>query len=427
MATTDRAEYVPEALVLVESEIRRRGLNNVTSARHLELKREREQAEERARPRPIRWLAWVFPETSSGASALRVARQGAIASWVVGTSTFLLALFATRVDLAASLKNGPGTFLGAEHGFYVLLGAVLYVGLGFGVWAGSLIAAAAALILYVGAQAYVYSAQGSVPNGVVFLLSIAFWNGVRGAKALRGFSSTVVLSPSQPSQPSERTASASDARDLRVETNRRDIIMEVCLVILLTMGYSMLQVVVGFVGTTSHPSESGGLNALWQPLHELSYIALLLYLIHRGSLPRSRFGLLRPAWQDFPLGIGVWAFEFSCIRHHWTSALTTAIADVSHTHWSDVATLPVLLLSAFYQELLMRGYFITRFEQLFESQPLSILAAAVLFSFWHAYQGPSGVSGSLISGLIYGAVFVKTRRLTPLVLGHALWNFVGRT
>jgi len=187
----------------------------------------------------------------------------------------------------------------------------------------------------------------------------------------------------------------------------------------------MLEVVVGFDGTKSHPSESGGLNALWQPLYQLSHIALLLYLIHRGSLPRSRFGLLKPAWQDLPLGIGVWAFEFSSIRHSWTLGLTTAMAHVSHMHWADVATLPLLILSAFWQELLMRGYFITRFEQLFESQPLSILAAAGLFSFWHAYQGPSGVIGSLISGLIYGAVFVRTRRLSPLVLGHALWNFVG--
>src|SRR5262245_5275346 len=130
MATTDRAEYVPEALVLVESEIKRRGLDNVTSARHLELKREREQAEEHARPRLVRWLAWVFPETSSEASALRVARQGAIASWFVGTCTFLIALLASGVERVASLKNEVGNFLSAEHGFYVLLGAVIFLALG---------------------------------------------------------------------------------------------------------------------------------------------------------------------------------------------------------------------------------------------------------------------------------------------------------
>src|SRR5262245_7767299 len=388
MATTDRAEYVPEALVLVESEIRRRGLDDITSAHHLELKREREQAEERERPRPVRWLAWVFPETSSGTSALRVARQGAIASWVVGAFMFLLALFATRVELVA------------EHGFYVLLGAVIWVALGIGVWAGSLIAAAAALILYAAAQSYVFYMLGSAPNGFTVLLVIAFWNGVRGAKALRDFGSTVALSPSPPSTPGAGTASTSDARDLRAETNRRDIIMEVCVVVLITMGYSMLGVVVGFDRST-HASETGRIDALWQPFYQLSYIALLLYLIHRSSLPRSRFGLQRPAWQDLPLGIGVWALDFAAsamflFRHSWTADVTRAMTHVSQKHWADVATLPSLLLSAFYQELLMRGYFITRFEQLFGSRPLSILAAAGLFSFWHAYQGPSGVMGSLI-------------------------------
>ena len=96
MATTDRAEYVPEALALVDSEIGRRCLDNVTSAHHLELKREREQTEERARPRLVGWLSWVFPETSSDASALWVARQGAIVCWVLGAAAFLMALLATR-------------------------------------------------------------------------------------------------------------------------------------------------------------------------------------------------------------------------------------------------------------------------------------------------------------------------------------------
>jgi membrane protease YdiL (CAAX protease family) len=111
----------------------------------------------------------------------------------------------------------------------------------------------------------------------------------------------------------------------------------------------------------------------------------------------------------------------------WQSHLSTLMAHVSHKDWADVAMLPVMLLSAFYQELLMRGYFITRFEQLFHSIPFSIVGAAALFAFWHTYQGPWGVMGALISGLIYGAIFVKTRRLPPLVLGHALWNFVAHT
>jgi len=417
MATTDRAEYVPQALAVVDSEIGRRGLENVTSAHHLELKREREQAEERARPRPVRWLTWVFPETSSDASALRVARQGAIVSWVLGAGAFLLALLATRVVASP------------HRGLYLLLVAVIYVALGFGVWAGSLLAAAAALTLFVGTQAYSWFVLGLGPNGFNLIWLVAFWNGVRGAKALRGSTSKVELSQPQPSEPSEGSLSGEPGG----ETNRRDIIMEVCVVILLTMGYSMYRVVVGFGGSELQPPASGGVDELWKSFRDLSYIALLLYLIRRSGLPGSRFGLpARPAWQDLPLGIAVWAVdEFASViflfPHSWQSHLSTVMENVSHKHWADVAILPVMLLSAFYQELLMRGYFITRFEQLFHSIPLSIVGAAGLFALWHTYQGPWGVMGALISGLIYGAIFVKTRRLPPLVLGHALWNFVSHT
>jgi len=398
MATTDRAEYVPEALALVDSEIGRRGLDNVTSAHHLELKREREQTEERARPRLVGWLSWVFPETSSDASALWVARQGAIVCWVLGAAAFLMALLATRAVASP------------HHGLYLLLEAVIYVALGFGVWAGSLLAAAAALTVFVGTLAYSWFVLGLGQNGFGLIWLVPFWNGVRGAKALRGSTSTVELSPPQPSEPSEGSLSGEPG----VETNRRDIIMEVCVVILLTMGYSMYRVVVGFGGSELQPSASGGVDALWRAFRDLSYIALLLYLIRRSGLPGSRFGLPeRPAWQDLPLGIAVWAVdEFASVMflfpHSWQSRLSTIMADVSHKDSADVAMLPVMLLSVFYQELLMRGYFITRFEQLFHSIPLSIVGAAGLFALWHTYQGPWGVMGALISGLIYGAVFVKT-------------------
>ena len=256
MATTDRAEYVPEALALVDSEIARRGLDTVTSARHLELKREREQTEERARPRLFGWLTWVFPETSSDASALRVARQGALVSWFLGAVAFLGALLATRAVVSP------------HHGLYLLLVAVIYVALGFGVWAGSLLAAAVALTLFVGTQAYglLVLGLGHIAFTPIFL--VAFWNGVRGAKALRGSTSTVDLSSPHICEPSQGSLSGEPG----VETNRREIIIEVCVVILLTMTYSIFTVVVGFGGSELHPSASGDVDVLWKSLRNLSYI-----------------------------------------------------------------------------------------------------------------------------------------------------------
>ena len=91
IATTDRAEYVPEALALVDSELKRRGIAEVSRERHRELKHQRESSETSRLPR---WLAWIYPAISSEVSALRVARHGAVAAWVVSGTTVVLSLLA---------------------------------------------------------------------------------------------------------------------------------------------------------------------------------------------------------------------------------------------------------------------------------------------------------------------------------------------
>jgi hypothetical protein len=183
IATTERAQYVPEALALVQSEIQRRGLENISSAHHLKLKREREQMEERERPRAARWLSWMYQTVSSEASALRVTRQGAIASWVIGAGTFVLAVSSATVETVPSLKQA----------FYNLLGAVIYIAIGFGTWGGSLLAAGFGLAVYVGDRLYAWVVLDHEPGGIAILLTMAFLNGVRGARALRSFRSSSAL------------------------------------------------------------------------------------------------------------------------------------------------------------------------------------------------------------------------------------------
>jgi CAAX protease family protein len=82
-------------------------------------------------------------------------------------------------------------------------------------------------------------------------------------------------------------------------------------------------------------------------------------------------------------------------------------------------------VSGFVQELVMRAYLITRFEELFESKSVAILLSTVLFIGYHGYQGPAGVVSVALFGFILAIVFCLFRRVVPISLAHAIYNFIA--
>ena len=67
----------------------------------------------------------------------------------------------------------------------------------------------------------------------------------------------------------------------------------------------------------------------------------------------------------------------------------------------------------------MRAYLITRLSTLLGSRIGALVISTALFALYHCYQGPAGVMGAAMTGLIFGTMFLLTRRLWPIALGHA--------
>lgn len=175
--------------------------------------------------------------------------------------------------------------------------------------------------------------------------------------------------------------------------------------------------------------------------------AVVLYLIWRSRERWAEFGFDRPRWVVDPLAGGLlyvlsyylyyvgyytcdWCWSFF---NPWTGVET---ADTLGQTLPGLFPTPrgifthLLLLTAscangFAEELVMRAYLIPRFERLLDSTWLSLLATTVLFAAYHAYQGYIGVLNAAIVGLLYGTAFCLFRRLWPLVVAHALADYVG--
>jgi membrane protease YdiL (CAAX protease family) len=89
-------------------------------------------------------------------------------------------------------------------------------------------------------------------------------------------------------------------------------------------------------------------------------------------------------------------------------------------HWW---TVPVLVLNAVEAGLLeevIAVYLITRLRQLGLTAAAAVAASALLRGTYHLYQGWGGFLGNLAMGLLFGFVFVRTKRAWPLVIAHTL-------
>ena len=106
----------------------------------------------------------------------------------------------------------------------------------------------------------------------------------------------------------------------------------------------------------------------------------------------------------------------------------------------DVSTLTLYLImmalvwttNSFGEEMVFRGFLMSRFAQIFGGSRgawiLAAFAQALIFGLGHAYQGIAGIIITGVVGLVFGLSYLLARRnLWPLIIAHALINTWGLT
>src|SRR5262249_30235771 len=94
--------------------------------------------------------------------------------------------------------------------------------------------------------------------------------------------------------------------------------------------------------------------------------------------------------------------------------------------------IPVLALYAFQngmlEETLVLGYLLTRLDQLGVKPGKAVAISAILRGSYHLYQGFGGFLGNAAMGVIFGVLFRRWRRVTPMIVAHTLIDagaFIG--
>jgi membrane protease YdiL (CAAX protease family) len=166
-------------------------------------------------------------------------------------------------------------------------------------------------------------------------------------------------------------------------------------------------------------------------------VALVAYLLLRSGESLATLGVdrRRPA-QDTVRGavlaavIGGAGLLLYLGAYHAGANLTVVPAKLPAVWWR----IPVLLLAAaqngVLEEVLVAGYLLHRLSQLGWRPGHALTVSALLRGSYHLYQGFGGFAGNVAMGLIFGRLYQRWGRATPLVIAHTLIDgvtFVGYT
>ena len=174
-------------------------------------------------------------------------------------------------------------------------------------------------------------------------------------------------------------------------------------------------------------------------LYVLLTIAVAVMLIRNGA-ELQRLGFARaPNWRHVGLALAAVAFlqiTGLALEPVFENLLGTGrdLGRFDDVRGSLPQLLSVLALSwtfaALGEEIAFRIVLLGGLRSLLSDTEAAVIVAVVLqaaiFGFVHLYQGPAGIAGAALSGLVYGAITIMARgAIWPAALAHGVNNTIG--
>jgi membrane protease YdiL (CAAX protease family) len=260
--------------------------------------------------------------------------------------------------------------------------------------------------------------------------------------------------PTTPASPDSPTTSASGtSAGPWVRPTRRLLWWEIIAVFAVSLGgsglYAFVELIGSLTATKSLGKQTATLNGSLAPgrptldlflqltntLLGVAPVVLALYLIAREGETPAVIGLDgRHKTQDLARGalvaavIGGIGLGWILAAFHLGFNLNVVAESLPDVWWR----IPVLILSAaqngLLEEVLVIGFLLRRLDQLGFRSSRAIAISATLRGSYHLYQGFGGFIGNAVMGVVFGLLYRRWGRVTPLVIAHTLIDmgaFIG--
>jgi membrane protease YdiL (CAAX protease family) len=162
-------------------------------------------------------------------------------------------------------------------------------------------------------------------------------------------------------------------------------------------------------------------------------LALVVPLMYGRGWTMAALGL-RIQWRDFATAIALVILAYLGYIALWRlfsivlpdAAGEAATINLASSQFSFKILLGASIVNGFFEELFVAGYLIHCLRSRF-GVIAAVNVSVMVRLMYHLYQGPMSVVGIVPIGLVFAWGYVRTGRLWPLVIGHALLDFISLT
>ncbi len=161
---------------------------------------------------------------------------------------------------------------------------------------------------------------------------------------------------------------------------------------------------------------------------------LALYLLSlTGDRQKIGFDLTR-LWRDvgwgFVIAAGIGIPGIGLYLAARAAGLNTIVqpANLAANWWTVPVLIGLAIMNGVLEEVVIVGFWFTRMRQVGWGVPAVLIGSALIRGSYHLYQGFGGFVGNVVMGLIFGWIYLRTKRVGPLVAAHAVLDiaaFVG--
>lgn len=222
-----------------------------------------------------------------------------------------------------------------------------------------------------------------------------------------------------------------DARYPTIAMRRPDAAVDLTIVAVILAGFSVLSVCSGLPLYLAELIPRGGIF-LWVIANGMLSMAIVSLVLVGRRQSAGSIGLNRASLPVVVLGT-IAAIPLCFAMGSISNILVTLLSGTSFEalvaeraeflgEVSDIPVawiLPISLFVGIYEEILFRGFVLSRLCSLFRSRGAPIVLTSVLFGLLHFEQGLVGMCQTGVVGAVLAIVVTYTRTIWPAILAHA--------
>jgi membrane protease YdiL (CAAX protease family) len=203
------------------------------------------------------------------------------------------------------------------------------------------------------------------------------------------------------------------------------------LVLIVSFGLFIWGSLAGLRTRNSAVADSSSARWIFAIVQELVGLLLLWFVLSRRRLRFRDIGL-RWSVRDFVVGLvlvvtayltySVFHFSIHWIHQVWFSSVTGGLTAHQAFGHPPVVAIPYVLMNPFFEELIVRAYLMTEVRDLTGSWTLAAALSVAVQTSYHLYYGWEEVISLSFVFLVFSIFYARTRRATPIVLGHGMWD-----